>query len=511
MDKVRVAALKIGLAVVIMFAGLCCMGVGVAATDIVKLMTTPAFRDAGRLSLSEDVHGIALDPNGNAYTLRNVEGGKWLRRYGPDGTFPEEEGTIQLNTDSNAIYVRGNHVYVVEGNDLQARFTSNFDIDYDILSEGKITGVHHTEDGDLTVQKIFVDVGGSVYLLKSNGSIFRYTAWAEELIQFSAGTGADGGAPIAIAGDDDDTSRIYVLYSDGTIYRFFVSNGSKDNGMDDIQAPGSKSLFVDYSGIYTAIEKLGGPDITDARYIGHPELYRSDFISSGEGAKGASKFNLAGQEMFRFDVSYLNFSDVPFSFGRGQVWHFGSYLYMFDDGTGAGTNTVRKYWVGPSRITSVSAVTSGNSIIINWNNPADLEYAGVEIRRSTTGYPQTPTAGTGVITGALGPFTNGRLSEGTYYYTLFSQDAQGTYSDAVTVSATLDFTPPSAPTHFVAGAHSNTINLSWTNPLSDFSSVIIRRSTSGYPASRNEGVLVTQNTAVSSYADVVADGQYFYS
>ena len=81
----------------------------------------------------------------------------------------------------------------------------------------------------------------------------------------------------------------------------------------------------------------------------------------------------------------------------------------------------------------------------------------------------------------------------------------------------IDTTPPSAPTSFTAtvgGTPASTINLSWTNPVSDFASVTIRKSTTTYPTSITDGSSVTGGTNITatSLADTsLANGTYYYS
>lgn len=78
-----------------------------------------------------------------------------------------------------------------------------------------------------------------------------------------------------------------------------------------------------------------------------------------------------------------------------------------------------------------------------------------------------------------------------------------------------DTVPPSAPTSFtatVSGIPASTVNLSWVNPVADFASVTIRRSTTNYPTSITEGTAVATNITSTSYADVgLANGTYYYS
>jgi large repetitive protein len=87
------------------------------------------------------------------------------------------------------------------------------------------------------------------------------------------------------------------------------------------------------------------------------------------------------------------------------------------------------------------------------------------------------------------------LADGTYAFTVYAIDALGNTSNpSPTTAVIIDTAAPDAPSLFSAIAAGNSISLSWTNPPSDFDSVMIRVSTGKYPLI-NTGTLVTENTA----------------
>jgi len=75
-----------------------------------------------------------------------------------------------------------------------------------------------------------------------------------------------------------------------------------------------------------------------------------------------------------------------------------------------------------------------------------------------------------------------------------------------------DQTAPSAPSGFSAVALGSDVALEWTNPVTDFSSVIIRRSSSAYPTDINDGDTVALEVTGTSQEDAsLDDGTYYYS
>jgi VCBS repeat-containing protein len=168
--------------------------------------------------------------------------------------------------------------------------------------------------------------------------------------------------------------------------------------------------------------------------------------------------------------------------------------------------------VAPSAPAGFAATPSGSTVALSWTNPSS-DFDSVTIRRSSTSFPTSAADGTAVTSGSTSTSLNQTgLADGTYYYAIFARDAAGNFSTAATASATVDTTPPSAPTGFTATPSGNTIALSWTNPASDFDSVTIRRSTSGFPTSTSDGTAVTSgNTGTSLNQTGLADGTYYYA
>ncbi len=100
----------------------------------------------------------------------------------------------------------------------------------------------------------------------------------------------------------------------------------------------------------------------------------------------------------------------------------------------------------PDPVADVSAEVSGTTIALTWTNPANSDFQGVRIRRSTIGYPTSVSDGTSVASGVTGTFSSDEnLGNGTYYYSLFALDQFGNVSTAATVSATVSVSSSSTP------------------------------------------------------------------
>ncbi len=168
----------------------------------------------------------------------------------------------------------------------------------------------------------------------------------------------------------------------------------------------------------------------------------------------------------------------------------------------------------PARVTAVSATAKGNVITLKWTNPSDLDFSRLDIYRSTIEYPTTIEAGDKVASLSVSAttFTQTGLTDGRYYYGIFTVDRLGNTSQPVTVNSVSDSTAPHSVSDLVIVPSSNyRALLQWTLPASDVTDVTIYRSTVEYPTSKS-GVLVTQNSAISSFVDTdLFIGTYYYA
>lgn len=95
-------------------------------------------------------------------------------------------------------------------------------------------------------------------------------------------------------------------------------------------------------------------------------------------------------------------------------------------------------------VINLTVQPEGNDgLMLQWQNPIAVNFAGVQIVRSTTGFPASPTDGTVVFRGAATQFTDKGLNNQTqYYYTVFSYDANGNFSSGAGVTYFTNFHIP---------------------------------------------------------------------
>lgn len=113
-------------------------------------------------------------------------------------------------------------------------------------------------------------------------------------------------------------------------------------------------------------------------------------------------------------------------------------IFCSDSEGNKGESTIRFFSTSglssaPKDATRLQAVFSGNSVNITWLNPSDASFDKVKLVRSSNGPAPTPSDGNLVYEGKEQRFTDTNVSSGqTYYYTIFSLNAQGQYSGGTT-------------------------------------------------------------------------------
>ena len=109
----------------------------------------------------------------------------------------------------------------------------------------------------------------------------------------------------------------------------------------------------------------------------------------------------------------------------------------------------------PAQVTDFNATPALGQIALSWVNPTDIDFAGLVVRRSTSGYPTSPTEGIEVYSGTGNSYTDIGLTDGTtYYYAAFTYDEIPNYSLGVTISGAPLYFTHSVTTMQYAFSHS---------------------------------------------------------
>lgn len=85
----------------------------------------------------------------------------------------------------------------------------------------------------------------------------------------------------------------------------------------------------------------------------------------------------------------------------------------------------------PAKVTNLVSTSTETQILLTWTNPTDGDYQKTKILRKTVSYPSSLSDGTVIFDDNKNSFTDSNLLTGTaYYYSVFTYDASGNYSQA---------------------------------------------------------------------------------
>lgn len=179
----------------------------------------------------------------------------------------------------------------------------------------------------------------------------------------------------------------------------------------------------------------------------------------------------------------------------------------------------------PGKVGGFTATPGDAKIDLSWSNPTDDDFEKVRIQYSKTGYPPDRNDGTNIYEGTGESKSHTGLTNGQrYYYSAFTVDDVGNWSEAARASAVAgigggtweDETLPSTVINFTAIPEHSKIVLSWNNPkLANFKITCIRYDhgpTAGYPGSPTEGDACYSGTLEShAHVNLKNGERYYYS
>lgn len=267
----------------------------------------------------------------------------------------------------------------------------------------------------------------------------------------------------------------------------------------------------------TGISNAGVGEFTSAQSV---QVFCTDSTSPNASASTASQCkNVIYQFIPTAASTSPNFTSIP----KDQailIQESGTLHYRVEDGAGneSDENTADFTFINNlENISNLTATTSTNLVILNWTKPTAAEILGVAIRRSSVAAVVTPSDGTQIYKGADTTFSDTNVIDGTtYFYRVFSYDANDNYSTGRGIEATPpgDITAPAEITDLIKTPSDKSIAMSWKNPNdADFDHVVIQRAADASPTSISEGISIYTG-AETTFVDtdnLINDTQYFYT
>ena len=181
----------------------------------------------------------------------------------------------------------------------------------------------------------------------------------------------------------------------------------------------------------------------------------------------------------------------------------------------------------PESITGLQVVQQDQQITFTWNDPtpAENDLQDIIIRRRADEFPTNETDGIGlagspVAAGVQTVTDSGLVNGQIYYYAFFARDTSGFISSRVTTGASpIDTTAPASVSAASLVSGNAQVTLGWTNPPDpDLDRIVIRKSTSAYPLTFQDGQSVASLDAgggsiPTTYTDVglINLTDYYYS
>lgn len=170
----------------------------------------------------------------------------------------------------------------------------------------------------------------------------------------------------------------------------------------------------------------------------------------------------------------------------------------------------------PSIPQNLEAIASDNSLLLSWTMNTTEKIGGYRIYYSTA-----PDKLDHMIdVGCVSHYTLKNLINNQAYYIAIAAYDKSIYKNSSPVSTKIskmpiDIQPPATPAHFYVTQDpvSLAVDLKWENPTdSDFASIILRRSETGFPG-RDDGMIICTGNTIESFTDtaVQAGVEYFYT
>ncbi|MCK4670072.1 MAG: hypothetical protein KAT43_02620 [Nanoarchaeota archaeon] len=107
--------------------------------------------------------------------------------------------------------------------------------------------------------------------------------------------------------------------------------------------------------------------------------------------------------------------------------------------SGIGSSATPLDGIAPRDVSGFTGNINGNAIDFSWTNPSDSDFVGVVLRRKQSSFPTSPTDGTLVYEGSDQSATDSGLSDGDYFYAIFTKDEVPNHSSGDTLQKKMDY------------------------------------------------------------------------
>lgn len=340
-----------------------------------------------------------------------------------------------------------------------------------------------------------VYVGTSTATVK----IYNTSDWSlYQTLSLPSAANTNDPGPMAL----DSSGNLYVVDYRTTTVGSPVGNGRI------VKFTAGSLTGINFKSGYIDTNNAGAADSPSGIFIDAHNVIYVLLRGSKAGGDGAIyKYDGSGNLVTSLRTSNTGILNLPIS---GISVDGSGSIYAVNSGGG----TIKKFVQSIDPPYNFTGNAAENTAVLSWTAIDDSRLDSFTIRRSTSSYPETVADGTPVTSGLTAhSYTDTGLTPYTrYYYSVFSKDTNGNYSDPDYVyvdAGTLD--PPSDVSY---SNTSTTATLSWTNSTApEFASVTIRRGASGFPSTVSDGSEVATDFTGTSYTDtgLTAGATYYYS
>lgn len=176
--------------------------------------------------------------------------------------------------------------------------------------------------------------------------------------------------------------------------------------------------------------------------------------------------------------------------------------------------------VPPGNVSNFRAQAGNERLTLSWTNPADADFAAVQILACTDALPSGPGDTEGcaqIYNGAGTSFVHAGLTNGqTYYFGAYARDDAGqlaTGAFTTGVPSNVDEAPP-AVSSLLGRAGDQRVTLTWTNPsINDLAAVRVLACTNSFPSAPTDlsgCTVISEGTSDTFVHTGVTNGQTYY-